>query len=67
VAAVVDVQANQQIAQALMVVLAVVVGNGLTAQILLAVLEHLDKAITVVAALVEQPLTLRVVAVVQVR
>jgi hypothetical protein len=64
---VVDVQPLEQITQVLMVVLAVVVDSTITVQILQAVLEHLDKAITVVAALVEQPLTLRVVAVVQVR
>jgi hypothetical protein len=67
VAVVVDVQANQQIAQALMEVLAVVVGNGMQVQILLAVLEHLDKAITEGAALVERPITLEVEAVVQVQ
>jgi hypothetical protein len=67
VVVVVDVQAKAQIAQALMVVLVVAVVSGITVQILLAVLEHLDKVITEVAALAERPITLAVAVVVQMR
>jgi hypothetical protein len=66
VVVVVDVQANQQIAQVLMVVLAVVAGNGMLVQILLAVLELLE-AITEVAALVECSITQVVAVAVRVR
>jgi hypothetical protein len=66
VAVAVDVQVNQQIAQVLMVVLAVVLGHGITVQILLAVLERLE-AITEGVALVERPITLAVAVVVQVQ
>jgi hypothetical protein len=66
VVAVVDVQANQQIAQVLTVVLVVAVVSGMLVQILLAVLERLA-AITEGAVLVDCSITLAVAVVVRMR